>query len=262
MISLARSSIRAFDIIGDIAVLEAPALSEARKTAKKIILQHKHIKSAWLKIGGHEGRLRIQKLKWIAGEKRTTTIHKENGILLKLDIAKVYFSPRQATERKRVYEQVKKAEEVLVMFSGIGPFVIEIAKNSPAAAVYGVELNKAAHAFAVGNAKLNKVEAKTNFFCGDVRKVAPKLGQKFDRIVMPLPKGAGSFLDVALAAAKTKAAIHFYDFEKEENIPAAAIAKVTAAAKSAKKKIKILKVVKCGQLAPRAYRVCVDFGVQ
>lgn len=261
MISLARDSIRAFDIIGDTALVEAATISEARKMAKKIMLQHKHIKSAWLKVGGHTGKLRIQKLKWVSGEKRTTTTHKENGILLKLDITKTYFSPRQATERKRVYGQVKKPEIILVMFSGIGPFTVSMAKNTPAAAVYGVELNKSAHKFAAENAKLNKVEGKIKLFCGDVRKIVPQLKQKFDRIIMPLPKEAESFLDVAFAAAKKGAVIHFYDFEKEEDIPSAAVAKAAAASTAAKKKIRILDVVKCGQLAPRAYRVCVDFKI-
>ena len=89
----------------------------------------------------------------------------------------------------------------------------------------------------------------------------PKLKKKFDRVIMPLPKGAEAFLDVAFAAAKKSAIIHFYDFEKEEDIPQKSIEKVTAAAAAAKKKVKMLNVVKCGQLAPRAYRVCVDFKV-
>lgn len=261
MNSLAKDHIRAFDIIGDIAVIEAPTAAKGKELAKMVLWQNKNIKSVWMKVGGHEGKLRLQKLKWISGEKRTTTIHKENGISLKLDIARVYFSPRQATERKRVYEQVKKPETILVMFSGIGPFVVSIAKNTPAAAVYGIELNKTAHKHALENAKLNKVEGKAKLFCGDVRKIIPKLRKKFDRVAMPLPKGAESFLDVAFAAAKKGAIIHFYDFEKEEDIPEAAIAKVALAATKAKRKIKILNVVKCGQLAPRAYRVCVDFKV-
>lgn len=263
VISLAKGTIRAFDIIGDIAVLEVPQELKGKEkaAAAKIMLQQKNVKAVYKKAGGHEGKLRIQKLKHICGEKRTVTIHKENQALLKLDIAKTYFSPRQATERKRVFLQIKKPETVLVMFSGIGPFAIEIAKNTPAKAVYGVELNKTAHKYALENAKLNKVEAKTTFLCGDVRKTVPKLNRKFDRIAMPLPKGAESFLNVAFAAAKKGAIIHFYDFEKEEDIPQKSVQKVATAAAAAKKKIKILNVVKCGQLAPRAYRVCADFKV-
>ncbi len=255
--------IRAFDLIGDIALVEIlkELKGKEKVAAAKIMLQQKNIKAVYKKVGGHEGKLRIQKLKHILGEKRTITTHKENQVSLKLDIAKTYFSPRQATERKRVFLQIKKPEKVLVMFSGVGPFAIEIAKSTPAKAVYGVEINRTAHKYALENAKLNKVWAKTTFLCGDVRKIVPKLRVKFDRITMPLPKGAESFLDVAFAAAKKSAIIHFYDFEKEEDIPNAAIEKVRKAAAAAKKRIRVIAVVKCGQLAPRAYRVCVDFKV-
>ncbi|MEK6837488.1 MAG: class I SAM-dependent methyltransferase family protein, partial [Nanoarchaeota archaeon] len=248
------------EIIGSIALLEAPKgmAKEAKQAASEILKAQKNIKSVYQKIGSHEGKLRIQKLKRVLGERGTITTHKENGITLKLDVAKVYFSPRQATERKRVYEQVKKPERVLVMFSGIGPFAIAMAKNTPAVQVYGVELNKTSHKYAVENARINKVEAKTKLFCGDVRKIVPKLG-KFDRLLMPLPKGAERFLDVAFAAAKKGCIMHFYDFEKEEDIPQKAIGKITTAAAKSKRKIRTLNVVKCGQLAPRAYRVCVDF---
>lgn len=263
MNSLAKSTIRAFDIIGDIAILEVPQELKGKEkaAAAKIMLQQKNVRSVYKKVGGHGGKLRIQKLKHILGEKRTVTTHKENQVSLKLDIAKLYFSPRQATERKRIFLQIKKPETVLVMFSGVGPFTVEIAKNTPAKAVYGIELNKTAHKYAAENVKLNKLDNKIKLFCGDVRKIIPKLKKKFDRIIMPLPKGAESFLGTAFSAAKKNAIIHFYDFEKEEDIPQRSVKKATTAAATAKKKIKILNVVKCGQLAPRAYRVCVDLMV-
>ncbi|MBI2175913.1 class I SAM-dependent methyltransferase family protein [Candidatus Woesearchaeota archaeon] len=255
--------IRAFDIIGDIALVEVPKELKGKEkaAAAQIMLQQKNVKAVYRKVGGHEGKLRIQKLKYIRGEKRTVTTHRENNTSLKLDVAKTYFSSRQATERKRVYLQVKKPETILVMFSGVGPFTIEIAKNTPAKSVYGVELNKTAHKYALANAELNRVEAKTTFLCGDVRKIVPRLNKKFDRIIMPLPKGAESFLSVAFAAAKKRAIIHLYDFEKEEDIPNKATEKARKAAAAVKRKIRILDVVKCGQLAPRAYRVCVDFKI-
>ena len=256
-------SVRAFDIIGDIAVVEIPKelKGKGKAAAAGIAKQQKNIKAVYKKVGGHEGKLRIRELKYIYGEKRTITTHKENRVLLNLVIAKTYFSPRQATERKRVFLQIKKPEKVLVMFSGVGPFAVEIAKNTPASSVYGVELNKIAHKYATENVKLNKIEAKVKLFCGDVRKIVPKLKLRFDRIVMPLPKGAESFLPIAFSAAKKGSIIHFYDFEKEEGIAQKSVEKATTAAAAANKKIRILAIVKCGQLAPRAYRVCVDFKI-
>ncbi len=253
---------RAFDVVGDIAIVEVPRglWKKQKLIANAVLSQHKNIRAVYKELGGRKGKLRLQKLQWLAGEKRKETVAAENGVRLKLDVEKVYFSPRMSSERKRIYQQVKKGEIVLVMFSGAGPYIVEIAKLTSAKAVYGVEVNRVAHKYAVENAKLNKVEAKTKLFCGDVAKILPRLKIKFDRIVMPLPKGAGAYLDLAFAHIKRNGTIHFYDFLPEGSIPEEAIKKIKAAAKG--KKVKIIGVVKCGQLAPRAYRVCVDFKIE
>ena len=258
-LALARN---AFDIVGDIALLEIPReLNKKQKVIAAAVLNlHKNVKAVYKEVGGRKGKLRLQKLQWLAGEKRTETTVTENGVRLKLDVAKVYFSPRLAGERKRVYKQVKKGESVLVMFSGAAPYVIEIAKHSEAKIVYGIEVNKVAHKYAAANIKLDKLENKIKLFCGDVRKVLPKL-KKFDRVLMPLPKGAEGYLDLALKHVKRSGIVHFYDFLPKEEIPSAAIKKIAVAAKKLNKKVRIKKAVKCGQLAPRAYRVCVDFKV-
>lgn len=77
---------------------------------------------------------------------------------------------------------------------------------------------------------------------------------------MPLPKTAADYLDVALKASKKGAIIHFYDFQKETETDKS-IEKIKKACKQAKKKYRILKIVKCGQHAPREFRVCIDFKV-
>ena len=250
----------AFDIVGDVAVLEIPReLNKKQKViAAAVLKMHSNVKAVFKEIGGRSGKLRLQKLQWLAGEKRTETTAMENGVRLKLDVAKVYFSPRIASERKRIFQQVKKNEDVLVMFSGAAPYVIEIAKHTPAKRVYGIEVNKTGHKYALENVKLNKVEAKTKLFCGDVKRIMPKL-KKFDRILMPLPKGAEGYLELAFKHIKRNGIIHFYDFLPEEEIPTTAIKKIKNISSKLKKKVKIIKTVKCGQLAPRAYRVCVDF---
>jgi tRNA (guanine37-N1)-methyltransferase len=86
----------------------------------------------------------------------------------------------------------------------------------------------------------------------------PKLKRKFDRILMPLPKGGEKFLGLALKNVKSKGIIHFYTFEHEDEIYKAE-EKAGDACKKAGKRCKILKTVKCGQYSPRFYRVCADF---
>ena len=72
---------------------------------------------------------------------------------------------------------------------------------------------------------------------------------------MPLPKNAGDFLELAKSKIKNNGVIHFYDFEREEDIPDKCIEKI----KNKIKKFKVLKVVKCGSYGPGKFRVCVDF---
>ena len=106
---------------------------------------------------------------------------------------------------------------------------------------------------------MNK-ENNINLIHGDVKKVIPKLNHKFNRILMPLPKDASDFLEVALKSAKKNATIHFYDFEKEGEFDKA-IKKIEKIMKKNKKKIKILTIAKCGDYSPRISRICVDFKV-
>ena len=84
--------------------------------------------------------------------------------------------------------------------------------------------------------------------------------KKFDRIVMPLPKSAEDFLELALKSIKKRGIIHFYDFLNEKEFHKAE-EKIRKACKKAKKECKILRVVKCGQHAPHGFRICVDFRV-
>lgn len=252
---------RAYDTIGSITVVEIPPelVKKQKIIAQTIIENNKHIISVYKKTGKRTKICRIPRLIHIAGPKNTETICIENNVRLKTDIAKAYFSHRLATERKRIFSQVKRGERVLIMFSGVGPYTLSIAKNTKAKEIIGVEKNPTAHKFAETNKTLNKVSNVKNYR-GDVRKIIPSLG-KFDRIIMPLPKGAEPFLNTALQAAKKGTTIHFYDFLHENDIPKVAVDKVKSACAKSEKKCRILKTVRCGQLGPRQYRVSVDFRI-
>ncbi|MBW3011378.1 class I SAM-dependent methyltransferase family protein [Candidatus Woesearchaeota archaeon] len=251
----------AFDIVGDIAILE---IKDEIKKHEKLVAQtllklHKNIKTVVKKASIHGGEFRTQKMKHLAGEQKKIAVHRESGVLIKLDVEKVYFSARLSNERLRIANLVKKGEDVLVMFSGCAPYPLVIAKNSPAKHIVGIEKNPTGHKYALENLKLNKgIANKIELFKGDVRKIIPKLNRKFDRIVMPLPKSAEDFLPDALKAAKKGAVIHLYDFLDEKDIPDAAIEKI----RKHVHKFKVLKIVKCGQFSPSVYRICVDFRLE
>lgn len=249
-----------FDIVGDLVIFSdfPKELKKKEKLIANTLLGlHKNIRVVLKKTKKYSGQFRTPKLKIITGEKRKETELRENNVRLKLNPEMAYFSTRLATERKRIIGQIKNNEVILVMFSGIGPYPIGIAKNKNPKEVYSIEINPTACEYQKENILLNKI-GNIKLFKGDVKKIVPKLKKKFDRILMPLPRGAEGYLDVALGAAKKGAIIHFYDF-LHENEFGKAKEKIDSACKKLHKKYKILRIVKCGQFGPGIYRICVDF---
>ena len=120
------------------------------------------------------------------------TIHKEYGIRFKLNPSTVYFSPRLATERSRIVDEVKENEIIIDFFAGIGSFPISIAhvKN---ALIYSVDINPEAFKYVNENIKLNKLVGEVIPIEGDIREVIKDLPLA-DRILMNLPGTAKDFL--------------------------------------------------------------------
>jgi len=245
---------RSFDIVGTIAVFsEFPQELEKKEKiiAEKLIELNKNIKTVAKKTKQYSGIYRLKKTKILAGKRTKTTIHKENNIVLKLNIETCYFSPRLSTERQRISDLVKPKESILVMFSGIAPYPITISKNTKAKEIYGIEINPNCHKFAKENIKINKI-TNIKLFQGDVKKIIPKLRKKFNRIIMPLPKTGEEFLNLAFKVAKKGTIIHLYTFSHTNDF------KELKDKYRKNKKVKLLKFVKSGQYSPRKYRICLD----
>ncbi|KYK24623.1 hypothetical protein AYK26_03545 [Euryarchaeota archaeon SM23-78] len=251
---------RSMDVIGDIVILEIPKELEKKEKliANEVLRTNKSIKTV-LKKGKHEGVFRTQKLKLLAGEKTKEATYKENNVTLKLDVENVYFSPRLSNERKRIYKQVRRGEDMLVMFAGCGVYPLVISKNTKAKHITGIEINPTAHNYALQNLLLNKAE-NVSVFLGDVRNIVPKLGKKYDRIVMPLPKQAHTFLEVAFKASKKGTIIHLYQFINENEIKKRE-KEIKEICKKRKIECRIINSEKCGQQAPHVFRVCIEFKI-
>lgn len=253
---------RTQEVVGEILILEIP---DELKKKEKIIAEaylkaSKQISTVVKKSDVHTGQFRTRKVTILAGKKSKETVHHENGIELKLHLERTYFSARSGSERLRIAKLVKPGEEVLVMFSGAAPYPLVIAKNSEARHVYGIELNPEAHAYALENVQLNNLQDRVTIVHGDVKHKIPPLKQKFDRIVMPLPKTGEQFLDLALLKAKKSGFIHLYSFLEENEIDLYA-KKVKGICKKLGHSIKVLRKVKCGQFSPGVFRVCLDLKV-
>src|SRR3989344_5180573 len=98
-----------FDTVGDIIIFNKKI---SKKKAQELLKKIKHIKTVAYKSDIHQGKFRLKKVKILAGEKSKETIHKENNVLIKLDVEKCYFTPRLSEERKRINNLVKNNEEI------------------------------------------------------------------------------------------------------------------------------------------------------
>ncbi len=287
---------RAFDVLGNIAIVNFPdefkhhgrtpkdfnkkSLQGAKdkiKFAKKLLKEQSSIKTVLEKQGKVKGRLRKIKTKYLAGEKTKEVLYKENACVFRFNIDTTYFSPRLSNERKEIASKIKKGDNVLVMFAGVAPFSIVIAKNSKAKKVYSNEINREANKYAKLNIELNKVKDKVELISGDIKRVimsgvntqgrTPKNSfqeflqrAKFDVIVMPRPKLKDSFLEQAFMLSKKNTRIFYYDF-CEVGEAKLIVEKIKQEAKKFKKKIKILKMKKAGEIAPYKIRLRVDFQI-
>lgn len=202
-----------FDIIGDIAVIKIPnsLLDKKFIIAKAIMDNIKSVKTVLRQATPISGDYRIRELEHILGERKTSTLYREYGCIFKVDLAKVYFSPRLSTERIRIARIVKGGEVVLNMFAGIGSFSILIAKHQPNSIVYSIDINPSAYDLMLENIKLNKVTGRVIPFLGDAKIIIENSFRGiFDRVLMPLPEKAIDYIDAALLALKSKGIIHYY----------------------------------------------------
>lgn len=249
-----------YDIIGNIALVKfsrGMKLSSKKKFSLSLLKTHKQVTTVLEKSNKISGRLRTQKTKYIAGIKTKEALYKENNCIFRLNVDTCYFSPRLSTERKELAKKTKRNESVLVMFGGIAPFAIIIAKLSSAKKITSIELSRACSKYAKENVKRNKL-SNVEIIQGNVKNKIPK--EKFDRIIMTRPNLKDSFLNTAFKHIKPNGIIHYYGFYLESEKQKLK-SLIESEAKKAKKKIKILKIKKAGEIGVKKFRWRVDIKV-
>lgn len=250
-----------YDILGNIILVKYKKKESNKKKLDfaKTLLNLHSAKTILEKTGKFSGRLRTQKSKYILGEKTKEAIYKENACIFRFNVDTCYFSPRLAAERKEISSMIKRDEEVLVLFGGVAPFAIVIAKYSKAKRVVSVELGKECIKYALENVKRNKL-SNVEIIQGDVRKVCPKMRkkkEKFDRIVMARPNLKDDFLDIAFPLVKKNGIIHYYGFYDESKVSDLKFL-IEKRAKEAKRKIKILGTKEAGDIGIKKFRYRAD----
>ena len=205
------------DFIGDVAVMKLLEELEPHKhEIAHALVKAKSVRAVALD-RGVQGDLRVRNLEFLIGGEKTTATHREYGLSYEMDLAKVYFSPRLASERKRIASMVKEGEIVFDMFCGIGPFSLMVAKYGAPKKVYSVDINPNAIEYIERNIAINRLGDKIVPILDDARRVARSI-EKADRIIMNLPMSAFDFFGDALHAAKKKCMIHYYEILDREKV--------------------------------------------
>ncbi|WP_049927487.1 class I SAM-dependent methyltransferase [Halopiger goleimassiliensis] len=203
-----------YERLGRAALLDEDDPERARTIADAIVESDLPLETVLNKASKIKGETRVRDWELLAGED-TEVVHREYGCEFALDLAAVYFSPRLATERHRVAEQVTADEQAVDMFAGVGPFVVPFAKRG--AETVGVDINETAVAYLRENARRNDVADRVTAIHGDVREVADEYVGWADRLVMNLPHSADEFLETAVSLAGDDCTIHYYDIQHEDD---------------------------------------------
>jgi tRNA (guanine37-N1)-methyltransferase len=251
---------KSYDIIGDIIVIEN--LSEGLMVYKKAIGAallgiHKSTRSCLLKVGKVEGERRIPTYDVVAGLRKFDTIYHEYGVLLKIDLSKVYFSPRLGNERQRVAATVSEGETVVDMFAGVGPFSLAIAKKVNAA-VYSIDINPDAIELLKANVSLNHLRGKIFPICGDASTAARAIKGVADHVIMNLPGSSLKFMDAAVSLLKPSGGLlHIYTFSSDPDVSHTGEL-VLKALKAHCSLTEIISLRRVKEVAPRKWQIAVD----
>lgn len=255
---------KSFDLLGNIVIVnfnEGVSSKQKKKFAQKVLDENKSVRTVLEKVGKVKGRLRKAQTKFLLGEKTKEVRYKENGCVFRFNVDKTYFSPRLSNDRKEVSKLIKKNERVLVMFAGVGPYSIVIAKNSNARKVVSNEINRIANSYARKNAVLNKVSEKIVFWDGDAKRISKKKkGEKFDFIVMARPNLKDTFLSSALSFCKRGTRIYYHGFCNVEEAKRL-VQDLKEEAKKIGRNIKVIRTKKIGEIAPYKIRLGIYFRV-
>jgi len=262
------------DIIGDIAILKFSKENkkfDKLKYAKSFLSKNKNIRTILEKTNKISGRLRKAKTNYLAGENKKQTIYRENNCLFKLNIDETYFSPRLSNHRKEISEEIakkiKKNSKILVMFAGIAPLPIVLARTLKEknklnnVKIISNEINKKASKYAEENTILNKFQETIKIIQCDAKNLPQKLRKaklpvKYDFILMPRPNLKETFLKTALTLSAKNTCIYYHGFGTKEKVLEEIENSIP------KNKISKIKIEKAGEIAPHKFRWIVKFRIK
>lgn len=243
-----------WELIGKVLILKIPnELEYYEEKLAKVYAEILKAEAVVKEIGRIEGEFRTPNIKIIFG-KETETIHKENNIKFKLDVAKIMFSSGNIDERIKMAKLNCKDETIVDMFAGIGYFSLPLAVYCNPKKIISCEINPIAYKYLKENIKLNKVSNIIPFF-GDNRNCEEGIA---DRVIMGYFSNE-EFLEKAFRILREKGIIHYH--AKCSKPFANVFRKIEKVAEKMERRVKLIKIRKIKSYSPKVYHVVVEFEV-
>lgn len=251
-----RKIMKSYEQIGDIIILSIP---EKYKKLKEFIgncFYEAFECQTVLEKGFVSGEFRLPFFHKLIGE-GFTTIHKENGILYKIDLSKVMFSAGNISERIRMAHTTLPDEVIIDMFCGIGYFTLPIAKYGQSK-VWAIEKNPESFNLLLDNIQLNKLSDRITPINKDCLDFYPDF--KADRIIMGYFSKDEKFLLKALDMIKDGGIIHYHTTIPEK-IESSLQNKIEAILSKKNKKLDLLYYRRIKKYSPGVWHVVMDFKI-
>lgn len=257
-IELARELPRKWELIGDVLLL--PHISSAlREVEERVAAGYAEVLGAKtvLEQSGVSGPWRLPSARKLWGN-GTVTIHRENGVMFKLDVSRLMFSSGNLSERMQMARVCREGEVVVDMFAGIGQLSLPITVHSKPSKVYACEINPEAFSYLQENVRLNRAWKMIPLH-GDCEEVAPE--GVADRVIL------GHFeshkrLGKAFRVLRDRGFLHYHETCPNELLPRRPLGRVEGIAGKAGFVILNATLRRVKSFAPGVSHVVVDLEVR
>ena len=208
---------RGFQRLGDLVLFHGPRPDDAAVRDAVACCSPRGV--LWVR--GHAGVERVPGVEVLCGE-GGEVVHRENGLVYRLDPSRVMFSGGNREEKARLARMVRPGERMADLFAGIGYFTLPAARAG--AGVHAMEINPVAFGYLERNLALNGLTDRIDAVCGDCRDL---ISGVYDRLVLG-HFDAPAFLADALAHVRTGSVLHVHGVERAPGGLAPALARTVA----------------------------------
>jgi tRNA wybutosine-synthesizing protein 2 len=247
---------RGWFILGRVVIVKIdPEIEHQKEKIGEALLEIYPRCSTVLLDRGIGGKFREPSREVIAGSEETETVHREDGVVFKLDPMRTMFSSGNLRERMRM-GRLGKGETVVDMFAGIGYFTLPMAVHSKPKKIVAIEINPVAFDYLVENVRLNGVEEIVRPIPGDCSEAAPK--GVADRVVMGYVGTTDRYLDAGIAALRPGGILHYHQTVLEWRFPQEIEGEVTEAAERAGRQVEVERCARVKKYSPGMIHAVLD----